>query len=324
MDYILRSRAITSKFSDSAVLLIAYRRHKNLEDLLQLCLSSGVGRIYVALDAPANSSAQIDVDQCLKIIERFRDQFPDVLKVKVANSNLGCALSVLSACDWALQDEDFLAILEDDCIPSPDFFEYMKDGSLAMKSNSNIFLVSGSQFAPSTLTNQQWHLVHYPLIWGWGTSKQKWQEIKNGLYNIGELSNPAIFSSYLDYTYWRAGTRRALEGFVDAWDTPFAYVVMHLGGQVILPPENLVQNIGNDRAATHTLDGSELLNRPFGNYEPSQVEPLNNYEVDTWLRDSVFNISSRHIFTTRITKLLDVLGYHERIRDPLILRWKSS
>lgn len=306
-----------------AALIIAYRRFENLEVLVNQCLKVGFGKIYIALDFAASDAAKDDVDACLRLGRDFEDQFPSLITLKLAKHNLGCALSVLTACDWAFQEEEFVVVLEDDCLPSSDFFSYIADGIREMNRNESIFLVCGTQFAPNSLTKGKWLLSKYPLIWGWATSKTKWALIKSTYLEIGSNNDFAHFPSRNEYRYWKAGTRRALQGFVDAWDTPLVFVVNSLGGLVLLPGENLVRNIGNDNAATHTVESSKWLNRPSISYSPTDNQPEYNSGVDSWLRVKFYRISLRHFLSTKITFILDSLRINKKIKKPLLESWTN-
>jgi len=307
--------------SGTAALIIAYRRSENLEVLLSKCVQAGFGRIYVSLDFPATELAREDVEACISVAKNFEANNPELFRLRIAEFNLGCAISVLSACDWVFDYEEFVVVLEDDCLPSNDFFKFIADGRNEMRGHQNIFLLCGTQFAPEIVTKGKWHLSNYPLIWGWATSRYKWLLIKETYQALGRRKSKSGFESVIEHQYWKAGTRRALEGYVDAWDTPLVFVISKLNGDVLLPGVNLVQNIGNDQAATHTLTDSPWLNRPAVAYSPSAGSPAINSEVDKWLRNEFYKISLRHLITTNITLLLDFLGIHKRVRKPLIARW---
>jgi hypothetical protein len=307
--------------SGTAALIIAYRRSENLEILLSKCVQAGFRQIYVSLDFPSTDLAREDVEACINVAKNYEANYPDLFRLRTAQWNLGCAISVLSACDWVFDYEEFVVVLEDDCLPSNDFFKFIADGKNEMRGHQNIFLLCGTQFAPEVVTHGKWHLSKYPLIWGWATSRDKWLLIKETYQALDRRSSKSGFETFFEHQYWKAGTRRALEGFVDAWDTPLVLVISKLNGDVLLPGVNLVQNIGNDQAATHTLIQSPWLNRPTVSYFPSTDSPVMNSEVDNWLRSEFYGISLRHLITTNITLVLDYVGIHKRLRKPLIARW---
>lgn len=302
---------------------MAYRRYSNVQNILDICSKNGISKIYVALDWGRDPEAFSDVQKCRKVVEDFSDNFEGHIYKKYAEQNLGCAISVLSACDWVFSHEDFATVIEDDCIPSDDFFQFMQDSQKVMKFEPRIGIACGTQFASIEKTNNSWFLASYPLIWGWGTSRRSWEKIRDGYFKENMPGRISSFRTYAEYCYWKSGARRAYSGFVDAWDIPLVFVLICSGLKALLPGVNLIKNVGNDAAATHTLTDSQWLNNETSSYNPSSKVPVENILVDTWLSESFYGISLRHIFSTKVTRLKDLVSPATRIREPLLDRWRQ-
>ena len=133
-----------------AVLVIGYRRKDNIKKILEICATNKVYRIYVALDGPKQDSGSglIDNLEIQRVIDAFERIYAGEVKKFYHDSNLGCAASVLSACDWAFKTAENLIILEDDCIPTSDFFNFSKFINLTTVKMINIFL------------EEDWELMH--------------------------------------------------------------------------------------------------------------------------------------------------------------------
>lgn len=302
---------------DIAVLLVAYRRDANLRRIFDLCVQAGVPRIYISMDGARGVQDQEDVARTQKMAQDLRRDSASNVFLNISAVNLGAARSVISACGWAFKHEDYLIILEDDCIPSLPFFEFCADAKRFLETDSDIFMASGSQFAPKELLGSKWALSKYPLIWGWMTSREKWQVLMSKVLDCEQIIPRKDLPSYIEYSYWNAGARRSMEGYIDAWDIPVSMAIQQLQGMVIHPSQNLVTNIGQDLAATHTKSESEFLGKISGDYISCRDKPAYSKEVDTWYRESFYKIRSRHLFTVRFTKLLDRLKLNSRVREPL-------
>ena len=76
--------------------------------------------------------------------------------------------------------------------------------------------------------------------------------------------------SSLDYEriYWLEGARRAYQGYVDVWDTALVALINSGPFFTLLPPTNLISNIGNDSVATHTGEDTLWTNATQGTYAP--------------------------------------------------------
>ena len=115
-----------------------------------------------------------------------------------------------------------------------------------------------------------------------------------------------------EIAYWNAGSRRALEGFTDVWDTILVRELLRHSFRVLLPAENLVQNTGDEKFATHT-SGAQLWTRfPVGTFGNSDFSPNFSASLDAWMRESLFKISKRHLVTTRLTWLMDRVAFREK------------
>ena len=301
------------------VLIVGFRRFQNLKNILHICVQAGVTRIYVAIDGPRSDADEEDILACKSALVEFEKTFNGILSTRFATVNGGAAYSVLSGCDWVFESEEFAIILEDDCLPSLDFFTYVSDARKHLSLDSNVYLIGGSQFVPREYTSDTWHLSDYPSIRGWATSRRKWGVLRQELRTFNFRKSRFIKSP--EFTYWEAGATRAFLGFVDAWDTPLVHILKLNKWKTILPGRNLVSNVGNDFAATHTLTSSPWLGMEVQPYLPSTERPEINERVNKWLRQNFYQISFRHFFTTRGTRLLDKLSINKRKRSPLLDRW---
>jgi hypothetical protein len=260
------------------------------------------------------------VDNCISATNKYRKVYPNFIFTKISEVNLGAAVSVLSACDWVFDLEEFAVIIEDDCLPTGDFFTWIRDSQDFLVNDKNTLLVSGNQFAPPEITRNIPTLSKYPLIWGWATSKTNWKIIVSLMQDIKKINKMARENSYIEYCFWRSGARRSLEGYIDAWDIPLAFIFYQIGAKTLLPAYNLVSNTGGDKHATHTKEFTKWLKFPTNNYIKSESKPIQNIEQDLWYRKNVFEIKFRHVFSTKISWLLDRLGVRKKSRSNLMDR----
>ncbi len=307
--------------SDSAALIITYRRFSNLQRLVDLCLQAGISRIYISSDGSKNHVDRDAVFEVRKELARLCDLHAEKIIVKLRRQNLGAAVNVLSSCDWVFDQEEFVLILEDDCIPSIDFFFYILDYKDTLISDKDLYLICGSQFAPKKMTNSSVGMSIYPMVWGWATSREKWVRLTTRM-KMKDFSKFRFFKfTSNDKTFWRAGARRAFEGYIDAWDIPLVKAVRDLNGKVIVPGSNLVSNIGGDEHATHTIADSKWLNSETEKYISNVSNLEYNEALDAWISSSIYEIGIRHQITTRVTFVIDKLGVNKRKNEPLIPRW---
>jgi hypothetical protein len=330
--HVLEARLVMSlesnQNSNLALLVIAYLRPQNLENILKVAVNSGVTNIYISVDAPRVSTLEnIELShQVLQIAKEYKANSQLRVSIYRRVENVGCTPSVLSSCDWVFSQESEVIVLEDDCIPTAEFFDFCRRAIGQIQNSSDIWLACGTQIAPSALIDEQWLLSKYPLTWGWCTTKSKWQEIRESLLNLDiKLSgkNSPEITAY-ERTYWNAGSRRALEGISDAWDTPLVHRMLLNKKLAILPRNSLVSNVGNDSVATHTHGDSAGIAMNTGAFLSPDLQPSNNLQVEEWLRANFYRISSRHLISTRVTLILDRIWNKSEKFKSLKSSWESA
>ena len=114
--------------------------------------------------------------------------------------------------------------------------------------------------------------------------------------------------------YWKEGSRRARAGIVDAWDTPLVNYIVQSGFFTLAPRNNLVSNVGDDHVATHTNSGSDWLRKETGTFNNSSSLKLEfDSENDDYLKRDFYRIRKRHLISTRLTRLRDLMSKQRRI-----------
>jgi len=290
-------------------LIIAYRRSEQVLKIIEVLSNAGITKIYIALDAAGdkNPFAKAESESLLySLLDLQRNSLLEILIAK-HSENVGCSAAVLSACEWFFSIEEYGIVLEDDCIPSLDFVTFAISAKSIMEKNPNLWLACGTQFAPSHLIDEAWITSRYALIWGWATSKQKWQLIVDSI-RTPQAIDSSCSADHSERQYWNAGSRRSSLGIVDAWDNVLISQLIARGARAILPRSSLVSNVGYDLAATHTKNYSQWMGHEPSSFRVPEGAPKANLQVDGWLRKNFYRISYRHIFSTRITLIVDIIS----------------
>jgi hypothetical protein len=300
------------------VLVIAYNRPFLLEKLLSHLNYLEVTKIYVALDGPKNQKDSVLCAQALNIVKVYKDKFE--IKVLYRDYNLGCCLGVISALDWFFSQENFGSVIEDDCIPDPSFFKLLsvfnENTSQAPLSRLGIF-TAHNPFDH----NFRGELSNTVLIHGWATHSSVWKKIRKNYFTpklpsvmnkLGETRN------LREALYWWSNSTRAKLGIIDTWDGIFNDQVWRLGIKTLIPESNMVKNLGFGPFATHTKDNSQ------SNQVLLDKEILSNGELNFLLNKYYFKIKHRHIFTSLIRVLIDLLRFHKPKQFEKLLRYDLS
>ena len=315
---------------DLAVLIIGYSRPNGILSLLNALVSIKVRDIYIAIDGPRNLGAMRAQNRILEIIAEFEENSKSSIHVMTRSQNLGVAGGVLNAIDWFFSCEEMGVILEDDLIISNDFFHYALNTLTKFKQVSDVWMISGTQIFPNEIAYNEISWCNYPMIWGWASWRDKWLEMRESLLRDKPIKVRNLFDRR--YLYWAIGGNRALSGKVDTWDTQLAFEFIVQKKLCVLPPVNLVSNIGNDEVASHTHKSNLSMNLAISSlgvdsYSTDMPKEGNLLKYNSLLEKRVFKIKWRHLFVPYDSFLFDSFYYPRKYRTLKLNRrsdWKTN
>lgn len=249
---------------ESPVLLIGFRRPDLTAQVLDAIRAARPSRLYAAIDGPRPDVIG-EGDLVRRTVDTIRDgvDWDCRLEVRVREKNLGCRFGVADAISWFLDNEPEGVILEDDCVPHPDFFAYCDDMLARYRDDPRVFAVCGDNSSDLQLTGPwSYGFIRYPNVWGWATWRRAWQHYDDrmGLWQrIRE--DEAALRLVLPHPVERAGMRELLDTLVDTgrpdtWDYRWSAACILNGGLCAIPRRNMVENIGFGPDATHTTNSA--------------------------------------------------------------------
>ncbi len=307
--------------ADQAAAIPCFNRPDALETVLNSLPLSRLSHIYISVDGPTVRYCK-ERNMCLTLANNFAQSQRGLVEVIDHRENHGAASNVLSTADRMLRDHKEGVVLEDDCVPIPEFFEFVHQAMSHYERDPRVLLACGSQFAPPELVNGSHVLSQYPLVWGWGTTSAKWLRIlellESSLTSREDLAWTWHHRLNPIESFWRSGHRRAAEGRTDAWDTPLVYAMRRHSYQAVLPKTALVSNIGDDERATHTARAQPWTRASTKAVTFDQVSG-NGTAIDHWLEKHLFKVHPRHVITTQCRRIFDRID-DNHIRPPLLQR----
>jgi hypothetical protein len=311
-----------------ALLIVAYARAENLSRIVETALQSGVNRIYIVLDVSStNKKIQSEQKRIEAFVQNIKLGSDISLRLNVRDRNIGCSANLLSGIDWAFTNEECLAILEDDCIPTSDFFEFTDQALRYIENRDDVWISGGFRVFPHLFPDQS-VLTKYPITWGWATTRKKWLEMREILVNQERTFHNFDYEGcgMLEKVYWRAGARRSYQGFIDAWDIPLALAFLSENKSSLLPGASLVSNVGDDEFATHTSSKSSGISQSVGVFQKDKLLPVASNSLNRSIVYDHFKIRRRYLFTTKIRAMCDLFSstFGSEVKNPLMLRWKQA
>lgn len=251
------------KLNDTPLLLIAWRRLDTLRQVIDAIRPVAPTRLFVACDGPnpERPGEAEKVAATRQVIEQ-EINWPCQIERLYSELNQGCRLGVSRAITWFFEHVEEGIILEDDCVPHPDFFSYCTILLERYRHDARLWCISGNNFQ-----NGQWrgdgsyYFSRYNHCWGWASWRRCWMHYDVDMRQWPSLRNSGlmdtIFEDPLERSYWWGIWQRLVDkGQPDTWDYQWMLTCLANGGLTALPNRNLVCNVGFGADATHTLGGT--------------------------------------------------------------------
>ena len=181
-----------------------------------------------------------------------------------------------SAITWFFEREEEGIILEDDCLPAPEFFPFCDDLLARYRDNPDIWCITGDNFQQGIPRGEaSYYFSKYPHVWGWATWRRCWNQ-----YDVNMAFWPTwrnskhfrrLFPSRSERFHWRYVFDNAYQQHTDTWDFQWIAAVWRHNGLTVTPQNNLVTNIGFGPEATHTRTHNDNLVVPLAEQPLSQL-----------------------------------------------------
>lgn len=177
---------------------------------------------------------------------------------------MGCKISVSRAITWFFENEDKGIILEDDCLPHLDFFNFCNSLLNKFEYNEKISVITGNNFQDGHIRGEgSYYFSRYCHIWGWASWRRAWK-----LYDLDLTFWPEWkksqewknrFSNIKERKYWEEIFNRTYAKKIDTWDYQLLASLWFNDGLTVTPNVNLVSNIGFGPDSTHTASADNPL-----------------------------------------------------------------
>jgi len=244
---------------DTPLLLLAWRRPDTVKQVLQAIRAVQPSCMYVACDGPDPSRpGEVEKVAATRSVISEEIDWPCQVFHLYSDTNQGCQLGVSRAITWFFSQVEEGIILEDDCLPHPDFFAYCTILLQRYRHDTRVWCISGNNFQDGRWRGDGgYYFSRYNHCWGWASWRRCWQyyDPELALWPKLRQSNllATIFENSDEQKYWsRIWDCLLATGKPDSWAYRWTFACLSHGGLTTLPNKNLVVNIGFGSEATHT------------------------------------------------------------------------
>jgi hypothetical protein len=264
-----------------------FNRPDLTERTVKAIVANGPSALYLACDGPRTECERPIVtatrELALKHAKHTR------VHTLFQAENLGCKRAVERAISWFFANEQEGIILEDDCVPSRDFFRFADAMLERYRDDPIVMHVAGYCDAPSI--EPSYRFSRYPPVWGWATWRRAWAKYESELPKMTPENQRALrtaFATRSEHRHFVDKWRAVSEGTLDTWDYSWCFAVMSNHALAVLPKQNLVQNAGiGDPRATHT---KRCRSGAFDSTQPLTADPAHLVEPQFRLPDQEHDV----------------------------------
>ncbi|PJJ59783.1 nucleotide-diphospho-sugar transferase [Hymenobacter chitinivorans] len=302
---------------DTPVLFLVFNRPEPTRQVFEAIRQAQPPRLYVACDGP-RPGRPAEAELCAEVRRLITEglDWPCELHTFFRDENLGCALNVSAAITWFFEHEPEGIILEDDCLPGPDFFPFCQELLARYRHDTRVMHIGGNNYSreaglPQPVDGTSYFFSGHVQSWGWASWRRAWQHydfrfsLLPALRQQQQLAH--LYPSWLERTYWlgkfeQMRLSRGRHSLLDTWDYQWHFTIAANSGLTIVPLVNLVQNIGFGPDATHTLSTEDP-------YHAREAQPL--------------RFPLRHPATVLRDWPRDEQNFHEFLVSRLAYKWRN-
>jgi len=245
---------------NTPVLFLVFNRPSTTRRVFEAIKNAKPRRLYIAADGPRYHKKG-EAEKCLEVRSIVLDvDWECEVHTLFRDENLGCGEGVSSAITWFFDHEPEGIILEDDCLPSADFFPYCSELLERYRDDKRIMGISGTNLVPDHVRNDNYSysFSNHNNIWGWATWKRAWDLYDYEMTQYKKVIrkgylNSSFSSTYeSDYFLWVFERTFLIPSIT--WDYQWEFVRRINSGLTIMPKRNMISNLGFGEDATHTTD----------------------------------------------------------------------
>lgn len=275
-----------------SIAYIIFNRPRHTRETFEAIRAQRPGRLFIIADGP-RADHSTDIERCKavrQIVENI--DWPCEVHREYSESNLGLKRRVSSGLDWVFGLTETAIILEDDCLPHPDFFTFCQTLLERYKEDERIWVITGNNYQNGKKRSEaSYYFSKFGHCWGWASWRRAWKHFDGDLTFWPDWKGSEDFCKKMpdpfEQRYWIDILDRVHKGEINSWAYPWLATLWYHGALTATPRVNLVTNIGIGPDSTHTHALEDEPGTPvfaLGNItHPQKVEQ--NLTADQYIFD---------------------------------------
>lgn len=318
------------------ILLLTFNRPNHTRRVLTEILKQEPRDLYVCQDGPreGNENDRIKCQEVRDVINELISAYSKNNKYFKLHTlyqpiNLGCGSGPAAGISWFFENVEMGIVMEDDCLPHPDFFGYCEELLVRYKDEYQV------QFINATLYHNRWScdasygFSHYMVTGAWAAWKRCWYGFDLDLRGLNakalrrRVNTVTKDKTEADWWYFKALEIQRDTEKKSYWDYQMQINLFMHNALTIPPIVNLISNIGFDAEGTHTLSNDGLGERSVFPILPLE-HPKEMCVADNVMDIDCFGKTHPESFVKWLKKrIYNNMYYSDGISHRLLVQYKS-
>lgn len=256
--------------SNVPVLMVFFNRSEPLKLVFEAVRKAKPKQLFLAQDGArvGNANDAKNVEACREVVKNI--DWDCEVYTNYSDVNLGCGGRMSSAITWAFEHVDRLMILEDDCVPSQDFFPLCEELLEKYRDDERISMISAMNHLEKydNYNHDSYIFCNSGAIWGWATWKREWQHYDFNMKFVDELNafekiKQSNYPSYYKRDLIKQGKNRkkvlAQGKKLSSWTFQYNMIRVLQNQVTIVPAVNMISNVGLTCESTHASSNIKMI-----------------------------------------------------------------
>ena len=245
---------------NTPILLITFNRPDHVRQVLTEIRKQQPQQLFVCQDGAreGNESDRVKCQEVRDVIIELVDWSCE-LQTLYQDKNLGCGPGPAAGIDWFFSQVEKGIIMEDDCLPHPDFFAYCEEMLNRYNDNPNVRFINATLYHDRWQCEASYGFSRYMVTGAWAAWRETWQGFDLDMHSwnawqfrkqVKRLTNS---TTEANWWYWKLKEIQTDNSKKSYWDYQMQMHLFRNNAVTIHPIKNLISNIGFDAEGTHTL-----------------------------------------------------------------------
>jgi hypothetical protein len=249
---------------NTPVLFIIFNRPDSTRKVFEVIRQKQPKYLFVAADGPRPGNED-DIKKCKTARNVVKVDWDCELQTLYQVENLGCGKGPAMAITWFFNYVEKGIIIEDDAVPSLDFFQFATELLKQYNEKSEIWAISSMHIDGKKYGKGSYYFsMMNRTLCAWATWKRAWLNFDYFMQKTSVVQLRKAMKLYnvtrKEISYWCERLEEIHKDRLNesSWDIQFLLSIWLNNGKGICPNVNLSTNIGFNEDGTHTLNFKSL------------------------------------------------------------------